>query len=72
MDAGIYRYYKSPASAEEVKSFFLDELPRVGWIQMSDPDFLGFRKDQFEIVVDHSQGVSDWNYAISFVWRAEQ
>ncbi len=82
-DAGVYKYYSSAASYDEVKSFYFAELTQKGWsIVNEEPLYdwfrdyggrsLEFRKQEFLIAIEYTGKKPDaesWNYAVSFVWR---
>lgn len=82
MDAGVYKGYRSPASYEEVKRFFSDQLIQKGWklrrekihkswLVDTDGKDLEFLKGDTQITIEYagSKTSNSWNYSVSYIWR---
>src|SRR5215510_5260339 len=79
-DAGIYKYYCSTATYEEVKDFYSSKLNSRGWRLVTESEVqrwfrdvgwkdLVFKNGEFAIAIDYSGSLNrKCKYSISYVW----
>lgn len=79
--AGVYKYYHSNASYDEVKDFYLKTLGVRGWepgseeTRMSGNKLLSFRKGEFLITIEYTDDneFQNWHdYSISYDWSPRE
>jgi len=80
-DAGIYKYYCSAATYEEIKDSYSIKLYSRGWRLLTESELqrwfrdvgwknLVFKNGEFAIAIDYSGSLNrKCKYSISYVWR---
>jgi hypothetical protein len=81
--AGVGRGYKSSASYDALKQYYMDKLNALGWQYQGDHivfDWgrdlggreLSFQQGEFELNIQYAGEKADygWNYAINITWKA--
>ena len=82
MVADVSRHYKSDAAYEDVKSFYVDHLTRMGWTVGEEHPLkdwgedlggreLMFSKGEFYLAISYAgdRAPWSWNYALTTGWR---
>lgn len=79
--ASVGRHYKSAASYDDVKNFYLSQLQSAGWKLKEERELRGsvgsrqltFSKEQYYFVIEYSGDKAvdpDWNYGIDVSWKS--
>ncbi len=79
--AALSLSYKSDASPEDVKRFYIEKLGTDGWQLVDDRKLsdwgrdmgghqLEFRKGEYQIAIEKGgRNNDDWDYGINFSWK---